>query len=193
MILEGIITTRNADGGGINVSPMGPILPNGTMDHFLLRPFQTSRTYLNLKAHREGVLHVTDDVELIARAAIDRLETMPVMVAAHRVQCDALADACRWYEFQVTELDDSDERTTIHCTVVHENRVRDFFGFNRAKHAVLEAAILATRVHFLPIDEITIQLTQLRVLVEKTGGRQEHAAFDLLASYVAEHVEASES
>ena len=35
---------------------------------------------------------------------------------------------------------------------------REFFGFNRAKHAVLEAAILATRVELLPADEILSEL-----------------------------------
>ncbi len=40
------------------------------MRRFVLRPFRTSTTYRNLKAHGEGVLHITDDVLLLARTAI---------------------------------------------------------------------------------------------------------------------------
>jgi len=51
---------------------------------------------------------------------------------------------------------------------------------NRAKHAVVEAAILATCTAFVPPDEIEGECRVLAFLVEKTGGPQEHAAFDLL-------------
>ena len=40
------------------------------MARFVLRPFHTSTTYHNLKARGEGVLHVTDDVLLLAQTAI---------------------------------------------------------------------------------------------------------------------------
>ncbi len=68
--------------------------------------------------------------------------------------------------------------------VVHTGRLRDFFGFNRAKHAIVEAAILATRTAFLPLDDIEAEYRKLAVLVEKTGGPQEHAAFDFLREYL---------
>jgi hypothetical protein len=95
-----------------------------------------------------------------------------------------LKSACRWYEFKVESLDDSDERTRIEARVVHSGRLRDFFGFNRAKHAVLEAAILATRIHILPADEIVAQIDALRSPVDKTAGSNERAAFQLVDEYV---------
>jgi hypothetical protein len=64
--------------------------------------------------------------------------------------------------------------------VVHVGRTRDFFGFNRAKHAVVEAAILATRLHLLPLAEVAAEYRKLRVIVGKTGGPDEHTAMDLL-------------
>src|SRR5581483_12467237 len=91
-----------------------------------------------------------------------------------------LRDACRWYEFRVRDVDSSEERVRIEAEVVHVGRGRDFFGFNRAKHAVLEAAILATRTAFLPPDEIAAEYRRLAVAVEKTGGPAEHEAFALL-------------
>ena len=132
----------------------------------------------------EGVLHVSDDVLLLAKAAIGAVDPLPQLVPATHVHGFVLADACRYYEFRVVSLDDREERTTIDAEVVHAARLRDFFGFNRAKHAVVEGAILATRKHLLPAAEIAAEYRRLAVLVEKTGGTQEREAFQLLHDYV---------
>ena len=181
MILEGIVTTQSAD-GVLNVAPMGPIV-DVEMTTLHLRPFQTSTTYKNLKQHAEGVLHVVDDVLLLAQSAIGKLEESPEVFPAEHVRGSVLSCASRWYEFQVTELDDREERTSIHAKVVHSGRLKDFFGFNRAKHAVLEAAILATRIGILPTDEIRADFERLAIIVRKTAGEQETAAFELLQRY----------
>ena len=187
MILEGVVTTVAA-GGAVNVAPMGPLVeppgPGRDLERFVLRPFRTAQTYANLKAHGEGVLHVTDDVLLLARAAIGRLEPPPPLVPAERVRGWVLRDACRYYEFRVTACDDRAERARLDAEVVRAGRLRDFFGFNRAKHAVVEAAILATRTALLPAGEVAAEFRRLAVLVEKTGGPQEQEAFALLREYV---------
>ena len=182
MILEGIVSTQNSV-GDINVAPMGPIVDEA-MQSFVLRPFQTSTTYRNLKGHPFGVLHVVDDVLLLAKAAIGRLENTPPTFQAITIPGHVLKSACRWYEFKIESLDDSDERTRIEARVVHSGRLRDFFGFNRANHAVLEAAILATRIHILPPDEIIAQIAALRSPVDKTAGPNERAAFQIVDDYV---------
>jgi uncharacterized protein len=197
MILEGIVTTLNAD-GSVNISPMGPEVSaawasdsadDGAAPRTLvLKPYQTSTTYQNLKRAGQGVFHVTDDVELLARAAVDALEPLPVLNSASDVEGMILADACRWYAFRVGALDDSQPRTRIECRVVASGRQRDFFGFNRAKHAVLEAAILATRVEMLPAEELRAELARLRVPVDKTGGPAELRAFAFLESYVRDRI-----
>lgn len=181
MILEGIVTTLGPD-GVLNIAPMGPIV-EPDMARFVLRPFRTSTTYRNLKAHGEGVLHVTDDVLLLARAAIGndvQAPTRPASVVRGRV----LTGACYYYEFKVNIFHDQEDRTTLQAETVASGRFRDFFGFNRAKHAVIEAAILATRTAFLPIPEILDEYRKLKTLVEKTGGEAEHAAFALLWEHV---------
>jgi uncharacterized protein len=182
MILEGIVTTINED-GSTNISPMGPEV-DSMLTSFVLKPFNTSRTYRNLKRTGEGVLHVTDDVELIARAAINQFDELPHFFPADAVNGSILADACRWYAFRVTDLDDNEERTQIDCNVVDEGRIRDFFGFNRAKHAVLEAAILATRTKFLSAEEIQESMSRLKVIVDKTAGVSEQRAFALLTTHI---------
>ena len=128
--------------------------------------------------------HVTDDVLLIAKAAVGKLTEPPTSKPASVVDGFVLADACRWYEFEVVRLDDAEERTTIECNIVERGRIRDFFGFNRAKHAVLEAAILATRVGIISDKEIVDGIERLKILVSKTGGPAEHEAFELLDKYV---------
>jgi hypothetical protein len=187
MILEGIVTTLSAD-GQINVAPMGPRLlehdANGTLTRFLLRPFRTAHTYRNLIALPEGVLHVTDDVLLLARSAIGDLQALPPLRPAEEVRGVVLTDACRYHEFRIVSRDDSTERSALEAVVVATGRQRDFFGLNRAKHAVVEAAILATRVHLLPRQEIEAELARLAVLVEKTGGDQEREALSLLCRHV---------
>lgn len=182
MILEGIVTSQDS-GGQLNIAPMGPII-EGDFETLLLRPFQTSQTYRNLKETRCGVLHVTDDVLLIARAAIGQLNEEPPTLAAERVSGRVLAEACRWFEFEVREIDDSEQRTEMRAEVVYRGWLRDFFGFNRAKHAVLETAILATRVHLLPQAEVMQQLIPFRQAVQKTAGEQERQAFALLEDYI---------
>jgi uncharacterized protein len=185
-LLEGIVSTLNNDGSP-HVTPMGPIV-DSEFNRLLLRPFRTSTTFENLKRTGEGVLHVTDDVDLVARAAVGKLQPLPRLMPAKGIEGVILTDACRWYAFRVESLDDRDERTKILAKVVDRGTIREFFGFNRAKHAVVEAAILATRIHLLDAELIRSELDRLIVLVEKTGGRQEHQAFEFLRQYVRDEL-----
>jgi uncharacterized protein len=182
-ILEGIVVSL--DGAGRpNIAPMGPRLDRD-ITRLLLRPFRTSQTYQNLKATGCGVFHVTDDVELLARAAVGRLESDPALTPVAGFSCPRLADVCRWFAFRVQTVDDRAERTEIDCQVVVRGEGRPFFGFNRAKHAVLEAAILATRIGIIHSEEIRGEMERLAVIVQKTAGQQERQAFDFLSRYIS--------
>ena len=188
LILEGIVTTLNPghEEGvreDVNISPMGPLV-SGTMESLLLKPYTSSRTYANLKRHGEGVFHVTDDVDLIARATLGRAE--PHLLPTRKITGRYIESCCRFYEFRVEELDDSEERTRISCRIVHTERLRDLLGFNRARNAVLEAAILASRTAFLAHEDILRQLDELQVLVDKTGAQPEKDAFRMLRNHVEE-------
>ncbi len=182
VILEGIVTTLDAE-RRVNIAPMGPIV-DAAMHRFIFRPYQTSTTYANLARTGEGVFHVVDDVLLLAQAAVGQIEPLPNLVRAEAVDGMILADACRWYAFRVASIDASHPRTEIISDVIAHDAIRDFFGFNRAKHAVVEAAILATRVHLLPAEEIERDLSRHAVLVQKTGGPREHKAFEFLSNYI---------
>ena len=182
MILEGIVTTRDSH-GTVNVAAMGPIVGEG-MRSLLLRPYQSTTTYQNLKAHPEGVFHIVDDVELLVRSALNLFDAPPAMVPTSEISGSVLADSCRWYEFRVTELDDSRERTEIQAEIVHTGSLRDFLGFNRAKHAVIEYAILASRLFMLDEADVARHYGEFRTILEKTGSPQEFRAFELVTDYV---------
>ncbi|MEM8666656.1 MAG: DUF447 domain-containing protein [Planctomycetota bacterium] len=188
MILESIVTSANAK-GNVNIAPMGPIVqwdlahedPIG--QRLCLRPFQSSRTYRNLMDTRLAVVHVTDDVELLAKAAVDAIEETEVHRWVEPMNESGwwkLRDCHRYFAIEIESIDDNEPRTTIMGVVRQSQTVRPFFGFNRAKHAVIEAAILATRTHLIDESEIQEQLDRLRPLIEKTGGANEVEAFEFL-------------
>ena len=187
MIVEGLVTSLDS-GGTLNVAPMGPIV-QGDFDHILLRPFQPSTTFNNLSTTRCGVFHVVDSIDVIARAAIGQLNQLPPVSKAVRVNGFVLNDCCRWFEFTVDEIDSSEARSRISTTIVHRGERRPFYGFNRARHAVIEAAILATRLHLLPRQEILATLQFLQPAVEKTGGEAESSAFGILREFILNHDE----
>jgi hypothetical protein len=180
MIIETIVTTTDAT-GAVNIAPMGVDWTGGD-EPPVLKPFLETVTYRNVSATGIAVVNLIDDVRVFARAAISNPEC-PV-VPATVVRGVALRDACSWLELTVRTVDTTPPRSRIETTVVHRGTRRDFIGFNRARHAVLEAAIYATRVHMLARDFLEAELVRLQVIVDKTAGPAEHEAMALLADYI---------
>ncbi len=191
MIVEGIVTSIDLH-GSLNVAPMGPVV-TGNFERLLLRPFQLSTTFNNLSATRCGVFHIVDQVDVIAQAAIGRLRELPDVEPAAVVDGYVLKDCCRWFEFTVDSVDASEARSQMPSTIVHRGERRPFWGFNRARHAILETAILATRLHLLPREEILTTIRFLQPAVEKTGDEKELAAFRMLHEFILSHTEAAAS
>ncbi len=61
---------------------------------------------------------------------------------------------------------------------------RDFLGFNRARAAIIEAAIMATRLHFLGQARVMASLQNCETIVLKTGEEAEWRALQRLRDYV---------
>lgn len=183
MILEGIVTTQSK-AGDVNVAAMGPIVDE-ELTTLLLRPFNNTQTYLNLKEHPVGVFHVVDDVVLLVQAALNLFEQPPECFPAEKVPGFVLKEACRWYEFEVRELNDECERTEIRGEVVHRGTLKEFWGFHRARHAVIELAITASRLHILEKDFVERQLSEVATIIDKTAGPKERFAFQLVSEYIA--------
>ncbi len=177
-IVESIVTTVAAD-GALNVAPMGVEWGDDTI---VLKPFLETTTYRNLVATRAAIVNLTDDVRVFAGAAIANPEVSsgPATVVRGRV----LDDCCSWRELEVRAIDSTPPRARIEAAVVHRGFRREFIGFNRARHAVLEAAIYATRLRMLPRDFLLAEVDRLQVIVDKTAGPREFEAMALLADYI---------
>lgn len=187
MIIETIITTLDEQ-GRVNIAPMGVDWGD---DVLVIKPFLETTTFRNVSATRAAVVNLTDDVLIFAHTAIGTA-TFPTHPAL-RVKGVVLDAACSWREIEVIAIDATPPRSRIETRVVHHGTQREFLGFNRARNAVLEAAILSTRTHLLPADEILGDFKRLQVIVDKTAGPREREAMALLTDYVREKLSAPAS
>jgi uncharacterized protein len=178
VIVESIVTTIAAD-GTVNCAPMGV---EWGEDAIILKPFLETATYRNVVPSGAAVVNLTDDVRLFARGAISN--PRPQTVPATRVVGAVLADCCSWREVEVRAIDSTPPRSRIETAVVFRGHHREFIGFNRASHAVLEVAIYATRLHILPRAFVESELARLQVIVDKTAGPHEVEAMALLTDYI---------
>ena len=178
MIVESIVTSI-AGSGEVNCAPMGVEWGEDTI---VLKPFLETTTYRNIVATGAAVVNLIDDVRVFARAAISNPD-YPV-VPAVAVRGVSLEAACSWRELVVDSIDSTPPRSRIETRVVHHGVRREFIGFNRARHAVLEAAIYATRVHMLARGFLESELARLQVIVDKTAGPAEHEAMALIADFI---------
>lgn len=186
MILETIVTTV-AEDGAVNVAPMGV---EWSEDAIVLKPFVETATYRNVAASGAAVVNLIDDVRVFAHAAIASPDYPTVPAVA--VRGVVLADCCSWREVEARAIDGTPPRSCIDMTVRHRGTRREFIGFNRACHAVIEAAIYATRLHVLPREFVERELARLQVIVDKTAGPREREAMAHLADHVRSALVASE-
>ena len=181
MVIETVVTTLNPD-GSVNCGAMGV---EWGAEQIVIKPFRGTRTLRNLRATGAAVVNLTDDVLLFSQAALG--DPQPPTHPAASVEGAVLDDACSWREVRVEAIDDSEQRARVSTVVVDGGTGREFLGLNRARHAVLEASILASRVRMLDAAELRTELRRLQVLVDKTGGSREREAME----YVRRHVRAA--
>lgn len=180
MIIETIITTVDADGQA-NFAPMGV---EWGEEMIVVKPFLETTTFRNLQATPTAVVNLTDDVLLFAQGALGAA-TFPAR-PAQVVRGLVIDAACAWREVEVVSVDATPPRSRIVTRVVHRGFQREFLGFNRARHAVLEAAIVATRTHLIAASEIQADLARLQVIVDKTAGPREQEAMALVTAFIRE-------
>lgn len=195
MILEAIVTSIDLH-GTVNLAPMGPEVADDFGEQkapgrLLLKPFRSSLTYQNLLATGKAVVNVTDDVSLIAQTAVGKLSASAVADLVEQWENSEwwrLRRCHRWLAVQVEAVSEDQPRVEMDCRVVHSEIENPFFGFNRGKFAVIEAAILATRTHLLSADQIQDELDRLQPLIDKTAGQTERNAFDFLRKTIDERI-----
>jgi hypothetical protein len=180
-VVETVVTTINPD-GSVNCGAMGV---EWGEERIVIKPFSGTRTLRNLRTTGAAVVNLTDDILLFSQAALG--DPQPPTRPAASVQGAVLADACSWREVRVEAIEDGGQRAAVTTVVVGGGTGREFLGLNRARHAVLEASILASRVRLLEADDIRAELSRLQPLVDKTAGPREREAM----AYVTDRLHAA--
>jgi hypothetical protein len=185
IIRETIVITTN-QAGRAHIAPIGLIAAE---NDFIIAPFRPSTTLENLEAVPFATASHTDDVRVFAGCLTGRRD-WPV-VASEVVPVPRLADTLAHMELAVSSVQPDPQRPRFRCRLVRVSSHMPFLGYNRAKAAVLEAAILVSRLHMLPRERIERELAHLQSAIDKTAGPQELEAWtwlsDRVSAYFAEH------
>lgn len=178
MIIETIFSTLD-ENGNPNFAPMGIVWGDESV---IVRPFRTSQTYRNLLSGGHGVANLSDNVLAFVRCALydEILPSFPAVAVPGVV----FQDACSWLELAAVSSGGSEERAEFRCRVLHRGRQKDFLGFCRAKNAIIEAAIVASRLAFHNRNRAVDILNQHMKDVEKTGSEIDKQAFRMVCEYV---------
>ena len=178
MIRETLVTTVSADGRA-HIAPLGLIAEGAG---WIVAPFAPSTTLANLRAVPFCVANHVDDVRIFAGCLTGRRD-WPLLAAGGPVPRLAAA-LCHW-ELAVERVGEHDQRPKFHCRVVAQVSHAPFPGFNRAKNAVLEGAILVSRLNMLPREKVMAEIAYLEIAVQKTAGLEEIEAWGWLMQKVA--------
>jgi uncharacterized protein len=181
-IFETVVTTVGA-GGAVHVAPMGVRYPDARS--VVLMPFKPSTTLDNITASGHAVLNVVADTRVFAGCVTGRRDwpTVP----AETITGARLVQALSHTELRLDRRSDDAERPVLHLTRVHEATHAPYRGFNRAQAAVIEGAVLVSRLHMLPPDKIEREMAYLQIAIDKTAGAEEHEAWGWLRDAVAAH------
>ncbi len=180
-IHEILIVTKNADDTP-HIAPMG-LRQRGK--HWLIAPFRPSRTLDNLLRERQASINTIDDVRVYAGCLSGRRD-WPTVICEH-IDGYRLRDALSHREIDVEHIDDDGVRPQFLCRSLHLANHRPFAGYNRAQSAVLELAILVSRLNRLPMNKIDAEIAYLQIAIDKTAGAEELEAWEWLMQRVQEY------
>ncbi len=178
-IVETIVTTMSAN-GEVHVAPLG-LIQNA--EHWIIGPFKPSRTLDNLRANSFAAASHTDDVRVFAGCVTGR-KSWPT-VDTTKIKGGRLADCLAHWELKVDRIVEDDLRPKFLCKIVHQEQHKAWEGFNRAQSAVLELAVLTTRLNMLPAEKIDNELKYLEIAISKTAGAREEEAWGWLMEKIA--------
>jgi uncharacterized protein len=183
-LIETVMTTRGRD-GGVNCAAMGV---RWGIDEVVFWPFDPTRTLRNLRFRGEAVAHLTDDVLLFVQAALGHPQ--PATRPAEAINGAVIEECSAWRELVVTEITATGEplpRSRVMARVVASGSgAQPPMGMCRARHAAVEASIVASRLRWLGAEWVDTELDRLQELVDKTAGPREREAMAFVRGYVAQ-------
>jgi hypothetical protein len=182
-LIETVVTTLEP-GGEVNCAAMGVRWGD---EELVWWPFEGTRTLRNLRARGEAVVHLTDDALLFVQSALGRPQ--PATRPATQVDGGVIETCSAWREVVVTEIAEPTgelPRPQVRARVVAAGLgSQPPLGMCRARHAVVEASIAASRLRLLGPDHVAGELDRLQELVDRAAGPRERAAMDYVRDYVA--------
>lgn len=178
LIYETVVTSLDANDVP-HIAPFGIREQEGQV---LIAPFRPSSSLDNLLLHRCAVVNLTDDVRVFAGALTGRRDWP--LVSAQQVHGVVLESALTHRELELVEVREDALRPELVFKVVHEVQHRPFRGFNRAQAAVIELAVLVSRLHMLPMEKIDAEMAYLAIAIEKTAGERETQAWQWLVERI---------
>jgi hypothetical protein len=181
MIQEVIVTTQNAK-GKTHIAPMGVHVEG---DEFIILPFRPSTTLENILQSKTAVINYCDDVRIFAGCLTGRRDW--TLSKTNKIDGAYLSAALAHSELELSRIEDDETRPKLYCQPAHTVNHAPFQGFNRAQYAVLEAAILVSRLKMLSIEKIESEIEYLRIGLDKTAGDKELEAWGWLMDVVEKH------
>jgi hypothetical protein len=178
MIWEAVVTSVSST-GQVHIAPMGFREVDGRV---VLAPFRPSTTLENLLATRCAAVNLSDDVRVFAGCLTGRRDwpTLP----CEQIDCRRLDGALAHRELYLAHIEQDDQRPRLHFDIALERIHAPFRGFNRAQAAVVEAAILVSRLDMLPAEKIEREMAYLAIAIEKTAGPAEREAWSWLVERI---------
>lgn len=181
MIHETIVTTIDEQGVA-HATPFGIRMQEGLV---IISPYKPSTTLANILSTGHAVVNFTDDVRVFAGALTGK--RVWSLTPADRVHGFRLTDTLAHNELRLVKVEDDELRPQLFLEVVHEMQHAPFRGFNRAQAAVIELAVLVSRLKRLPMEKIQQEMNYLQIAVEKTAGEREMEAWRWLTEAVMNH------
>ncbi|MGH1418147.1 MAG: DUF447 domain-containing protein [Hyphomicrobiaceae bacterium] len=181
LIAETIVTTSSKN-GDVHIAPLGLIETEG--GRWTIAPFKPSRTLDNLRDVPFAVANHTDDVRVYAGCLTGRRDW--AVRKADDVPGGVLESALSHWELAVEDVIEDDVRPRFVCRIAKVGNHAPWTGYNRAQAAVLECAVLVSRLKMLPAEKVESELKYLEISIEKTAGPREEEAW----SWLMERIEA---
>ncbi|MCL2642952.1 MAG: DUF447 family protein [Candidatus Bathyarchaeota archaeon] len=150
MIYETLVCTYNPDGVTANAAPMGAVMQN--LEQISLTIYNSASTLKNLQTHKSATLNLTDNIELFFQTALkDTPLPEELFEKSPTVNAPQLKPANATIALTIQDFNPLDsQRTKITGKICQIDALKIYpQSYCRAKSAVLEAIIHATRIKTL--------------------------------------------
>jgi len=192
-VIYEVVLTTESPAGRLHVAPMGVRYRGDARGNshgeqgvqVVVMPFRPSTTLDNLLATGRAVLNVVSDTRVFAGCVTGRRDWPAVELGPGRGR--RLEGVQRHLELRLAQVQDDAQRPTLTLDVVADVTHAPFPGFNRAQAAVIEGAVLVSRLKLLPLARIDAEMAIGQTAIDRTAAAPEREAWGWLREAVERH------